>query len=643
MLFSLAKRFAVLLASVAVCISAFPQPMQDEELLRFRERYGEAREAIERGRWTDYERLRGRLDEYPLALYLDYFQLRAGSTRVTPQDARRFVERSSGSPLARRFLGSYLATAGRQQRWGDFLAVMPELPNDITLQCYYFRAQMSAGNALEAWQGAARLWVSGQSRPKECDPLFDAWMAAGGLTDRHVWQRLLLVFDAGQSGLLAYVGRKASDALSPWVERLSAVFRRPDTVLAEVRGLPDSGYRNDIVHSGIRRLAVYNPEKALDLWAQAATGDDEDETVRTEKKIAFRSLLNKVEEAEPWLQERLPLWRDDQLTEMRLRWFLARRDWSDILQLLPVLSDDARNSSLWQYWRGRALRAAGNEDEALVAFGQAARQRDYYGFLAADTLGVPYQFHDRTPGPAVDNARSFLRLPGVRRVNELQELSEPWLAQAEWRYVLEQEADDARLQLAQWAADSGWHYLAIDAANSAAAHDALALRFPQAYRDVFAAEAAGVGVTATELMSIARRESAFFPLARSSADARGLMQLLPQTGREVSRKLGLGQSPSLYDVASNVRLGSTYYRELLDLFDNNRPMALAAYNAGPRRVQNWRNRGDDRLPVDLWVETIPYRETRDYVKAVLAYNVVYGYVRGEPVDLLRPAERVTLY
>ncbi|WP_131917616.1 transglycosylase SLT domain-containing protein [Chromatocurvus halotolerans] len=636
---------ALLAAVGTLCPTAFSQPLQDSALSDYRASYGEARQAIDRGRWTDYERLRSRLDDYPLALYLDYFRLRSGSSRVTVQDARQFMDRSRDSPLANRFLAAYLSRAGRERRWQDYLAVMPESPNDIELQCYYFRAQLATGNALRAWQGATELWVHGQSRPKECDPLFKAWMDAGGLTDRHVWNRLKLAFEARQGGLMTYVGKQATASLTPWVERAESVYRRPDTVLTVTAGLPDSAYRDDIIHLGIRRLAAYSPEKALTLWQKAPLADDAggEERVKTQKRIAFRSLLDRIEIAEPWLEENLPRWEDDQLTEMRLRWLLAEQRWDEMLQTLPALSAEALDSSLWLYWRGRALRETGDETGAQACFVAAAQQRNYYGFLAADTLGVDYELSNQAPERTSDEDRTFLRLPGVRRVNELQALSEPWLAHAEWRYALAREGSADQVRLAQWAADEGWHHLAIDAANMASANDALSLRFPEAYPEVFAAQAATVGVSTTEIMSIARRESAFFPMARSTADARGLMQLLPQTGRQVSRKIGAPPSTSLYDVDHNVRLGSAYYRELLDRFDDNRPLALAAYNAGPGRARTWRNSGDDRVPVDIWIETLPYRETRDYVKAVLAYNVVFGYLRGEMPDLLRPAERMMLY
>jgi soluble lytic murein transglycosylase len=207
--------------------------------------------------------------------------------------------------------------------------------------------------------------------------------------------------------------------------------------------------------------------------------------------------------------------------------------------------------------------------------------------------------------------------------------------------VLQRTDRDAKLLLARLAQAEGWHRLAIDAANAGRAWDALDLRFPLAYVDAFERRAARRELSASELMAIARRESAFFPGARSPVGARGLMQLMPSTGIAVARQTGIKLDVSeLYDVDHNLDLGSAYYRQLLDRFDGNRAVALAAYNAGPNRVQHWVGNG---LPVDAWIETIPYRETRDYVKAVLAYSVVFDHRLGRKAQLLSPAERHARY
>ncbi|RLA50600.1 MAG: hypothetical protein DRQ65_08800, partial [Gammaproteobacteria bacterium] len=236
-----------------------------ETLSTGRQEYSDAMQAIDRGRWTEYEQLRPALDDYPLAIYLDYFQLRRQAHKVRPVEARRFISLSEDTPLPNRFLLVYLRQAGKDRRWQDFLQVMPDEPNTLELKCYYFRAKLAAGDKLVAWEGAERLWVHGKSQPKQCDPLFAAWLKAGELDDEVVWARLLKAFDARQRTLMKYVARKGSAELRPWSEKLLAVYAKPDKLAGQ--SLPaDSPYSADIASHGLAYLARYSPEQALALW-----------------------------------------------------------------------------------------------------------------------------------------------------------------------------------------------------------------------------------------------------------------------------------------------------------------------------------------------------------------------------------------
>ena len=203
------------------------------------------------------------------------------------------------------------------------------------------------------------------------------------------------------------------------------------------------------------------------------------------------------------------------------------------------------------------------------------------------------------------------------------------------------EGNDAtrREELGALASVEGWPRMAIDAANKAEAWDRLDLRFPMPWQETFQHYAALQQVSSTELMAIARRESAFFPQANSPVGARGLMQLMPATGKQVASSLGKRHSSSdLYEVDHNVLLGSAYYRQLLDRYDGNRVFALTAYNAGPHRVDRWRRKVGDTVPVEIWIETIPYQETRNYVQAVLSYNVVFQHLMGQDRSIMTLAE-----
>jgi soluble lytic murein transglycosylase len=603
-------------------------------------------QAIDKGQWTEYEQLRPGLEEYPLAVYLDYRQMTRRVDKVRPVEAKRFISLSEDTPLPNRFLAVYLRNAGKSGRWDDFLAVMPDEPNSIDLKCYYFRAKLARGDQLAAWEGAERLWVHGESRPKACDPLFNAWLKAGELSDEVVWARLLKAFDARESSLMKYVASKGSVDLQPWSDRLLAVYRKPDQIRRQQ--LPSEDARSaQVVTHGLARLARYNTELALDFWDsyQDELQFDDEQQRQVEYAITRNALLSQTAPLKLWLVNALGRLEDDKLVEMRLRWALAEQDWPALEATLPLLSEERRGDSGWRYWGAVALENRGKREEARTVFLELAGERGYYGFLSADRLGLAYAFNHQPLQLDAALPAPLQQLPAVRRIGELHFHDEPNLAHSEWHKVLQDRHDTSeQQQLAQLAYQQGWHRMAIDAANRAKAWDSLDLRFPMPYQDVFSRHGGVRQVPSTELMAIARRESAFFPEVRSPVGARGLMQVMPATGRQVASSLGVPhRSADLYEVEHNVLLGSAYYRQLLDRYDGNRVFALAAYNAGPHRVDRWRHKAGEQVPVEVWIETIPYRETRNYVQAVLSYNVVFNYLRGEERSMLSQAELTAGY
>jgi len=614
------------------------------EVSRARRDYAEALRAIERGEWARYNQLRPALDSYPLAIYLDYFQLTRQADQVRPTDAQRFLQRSADTPLHNRFLAAYLRAAGKAQRWSDFLKVKPDEPNSIDLKCYYFRAQLAQGNKAVAWEGASRLWVNGESQPQQCDPLFDAWQSAGGPTDELVWSRLRNVFAARQSALLPIVAKKTSAQLAPWSAKLLAVYAQP-AELPELDLPAENPYSADIASYALAQLATDDAEQALAYWVelQQRLHFTVEQARRVEYAIAQQSLFDRTAAHSDWLQAALGRLGDDRLLGIRLRWALAEQDWAALEHYLQMLSATARQENVWRYWQAIAQQRRGDTSAAIAALEQLATERDYYGFLAADKLRRPYSFNHQEL--VWNNPAEVSHLPAVQRIEELQFHEENMLSQSEWTKLLQDTTErDQQQDLALLAAQSGWYRMAIDAATRAQAWDALGLRFPTPYESVFRRHAAAQQVPRSELLAIARRESAFFPSAQSPVGARGLMQVMPATGELVAASLRQPHEVTdLYDVDRNVQLGSVYYRQLLDRFGGNRIFALAAYNAGPHRVDRWRQTVGEGLPVELWIETIPYLETRQYVQAVLAYNVVFQYLLGDPQALLTPLERQAKY
>lgn len=591
-----------------------------------RHAFERAYDELRTGVGPSYRALRSGLNDYPLAIYLDYEVLRERLHDVTASEARDFLARASGSPLHNRFLAAYLEHKGRDRQWGALLAVMAEPPHDQRLQCYYYRAQRATGNEALAWQGAAALWNVGKSQDEACDPLFERWIATEGPDEALVWSRALKAFDARSPHLIRYLKRFASPSLKALLDELMVVYRRPDRLVKDA-------HEPGILHAqlmtvGIRRLARVNPEKARQALMNAMDVQpfNDLELEAMEVLIARHSLFAQSSAPDTWVMDILERLRDDELTEIYLRNQIADGHWQHLLDGISWLSTEVGEEDQWRYWQARAVEEIQGPSAAIPLYQQLAEQRSYHGFLAADKLDLPYALNARTPPVLMPPAD-----PGLARVEELLALGRESEAAAEWRLLVRRSEQTEQLALGQYAMGRDIPFMAIDAINTAGAWDVVDLRFPQAFFDAFSSAAKHTGVEVEQLMAIARRESAMYPGAVSRVGARGLMQVMPATARLVARKTDMPwRRGALNEVDYNIGIGSRYYRDLLDRFDGHRPLALAGYNAGPNRAQRWSQRN---IPVDQWIDSLPFKETREYVRAVLAYTVIYKTRRADAASV----------
>ncbi|MCI0594398.1 transglycosylase SLT domain-containing protein, partial [Chromohalobacter sp.] len=319
-----------------------------------------------------------------------------------------------------------------------------------------------------------------------------------------------------------------------------------------------------------------------------------------------------------------------------------------VIEWIDAMPQDTRQEAHWQYWLGRALQQRGDTQAAENAWRLASQERSFFAYAAADRLGRPYDLDMNMPDLTPLQKELVAMRPVVKRSEALRRIGERGLARSEWFHAIKQASATEAAALNAYALDQGWFNLSIHGAIIAEQWDALDWRFPPAaYRDAFTTWGRRNGVDPYLLMAISRRESAFNRQAVSPVGARGLMQLMPSTADHVSRQLDI-DAPSLgelFEPTTNIRLGSAYIRDMMERYRGNRIAAAAAYNAGPGRVDRWLRDSPDAF--DLFVESIPFHETRAYVQAVLTYRVIFeslakqGDTQG--VALLTQAEREGAY
>ncbi|MDH3546775.1 MAG: transglycosylase SLT domain-containing protein, partial [Gammaproteobacteria bacterium] len=392
----------------------------------------------------------------------------------------------------------------------------------------------------------------------------------------------------------------------------------------------------------IERIAYSDPVLALELWTPLVKthGFSSVRQYRTSRHIALWMARDRRAGAYALLAGLPQAAQNDEVLRWRARCSLRDHNWRNLLTDIALMSQDERNSEEWRYWRAVALHGSGQLPEAQALFAELAEERSYYGFLAADELDASYPLDG---GEIVVNEAIISELsnrPELVRARELFLVGLDGRGRSEWDAVVRYLPREKKIQAAKLAHRWGWHSQAISSAAGASEFDDLALRYPLPYAQTFRQHAETASISTTWAYGVARSESLFMRDVRSSAGAIGLMQLMPATGRKVARDLQLPYSglDTLTDPQINIRLGTTYLGQMAERFGGNRVLATAAYNAGPHRVDRWLP-DSGSIDARIWIENIPFNETRNYVRRVLAADVIFqwrmtGQVRRLSDELL---------
>lgn len=588
-----------------------------------------AEHALRTGDRRTFDALAEQLRDYPLYPYLRYEELGRRLSHAPAAEIADYVDRNGDTPLASLLQRRWLGALARSGRWQTLLEHFPASAAGLgtELECHRRRALLETGRPDAALEGIDDLWLAGSSQPAACDPVFDAWRDRGGLDADLAWQRFRLAMKAGEIRLARYLTRYMDAERRDWAGLWLRIHGSPRLLDARHREVAALPVRSDIFAYGVRRIARADIEAALSTWERIVVDlpalPDEDRS-EVERNLAMTLAVR----GHPRALERLlaidTAASDSGVREWRVRVPLARDEWKDVLASIEHMDEAEREAPAWRYWRARALEALGQADVAEELFLSLAIARGYYGFLAADRLGLPYELGHVPLGPEDAAAVDPAAYPGIARARELRALGRELEARREWFHATRHMSDWQLASAAALAHDWGWHDRAIITLARTGPHDDLELRFPLAYREAIVRQALAHDIDPALAFAVIRQESAFAADARSPAGATGLMQLLPSTARQVAARLGLpfGGRSALLDPDTNLRLGMSYLRQLIDRYGHELP-ALAAYNAGPNRVDSWLPI-DRTTDADVWAEVIPFRETRNYVQNVMYFTAIYA-------------------
>lgn len=592
--------------------------------------------------------------QHPLAGWVEYWEILNRLNEVRGEEIDAFFGRWAGSYLEDRLRNDWLLELGRRRDWAGIAREYPRfrMNDDREVSCWWLLTEHQAGRDVR--DAARTAWFAQRELDDGCQTLASTLFDAKKLTPDDVWRKARLAIEANRpaaakaaAGLIDKLEtRELGEAIDnplPYLRKPAASNRQRQEL--RLLALMRVAQNDADVAAGLlddKRLAPFTPQQAA--WGWAYTGRQAAFKLSTDAVLHYRkawSLLPAADAGQPGWSEETLVWG----ARAALRASQARDRWPLVLKAVNTMAPSTLADPAWTYWKARALQASardGADGEAQRAdakrlLEELASPMHFYGQLALEDLGRPFAL-PQAAAPSTPAERDAARAtPGFVRAMHLASLGLRDEARREWNFTLRGLGDRELLAAARWACELGDWQLCINTSDRTRTEFDVASRYPTPYADEIHQAAAAAGLEPAFVFGLIRQETRFMATLRSHAGASGLMQLMPTTARWVAKKTGVDFNPArsdqIYEPVTNLKLGTRYLKMVLDDLSGSMPLAAAAYNAGPSRPRRWRD--GPLLEPAAWAENVPFNETRDYVKKVLANSVLYAALLNKQPAVLK--------
>ena len=579
---------------------------------------------------------------HPLAMWPDYWELTNRIGEVQQAEVNEFASRWPGTYVEDRFRNDWLLELGKRRDWVNFAAEFPRfrMNDDREVTCYSLLVDHLGGKNVR--EAALATWLAQRDADDACALLAATLVDAKQFNSADVWRKARFAIDAGrpraarQAAVLVSVA--AGSAITELTENPARYMTRNASTVSRTNA--------ELTLLALMRMASNDPEAAsgqlTERWDRALPNDL---AAWAWASVAKQSAMKLQPEAADHYQRaalssakagRELDWPDDTLAwkvRAALRADNGRARWQQVMQAINAMGAAEQRDTAWVYWKARALLAIAGDSQDSESTRSSGRellsgisnQVNFYAALAAEQLGQPVFMPARPEPLSAEERVATLQKPGLVRGLQLINLGLRSEGEREWNFTLRGMNDRELLAAAQLACDREVYKSCINTSERTRAEIDMAQRFPTPYLKEVTTHAREIGVDVAYVYGLIRQESRFIMDARSGVGASGLMQLMPATARWTAKKIGLPYTPDLItDRDTNIKLGTSYLKLVLDDFGGSQALAAAAYNAGPGRPRRWRD--GPALETAVWAENIPFPETRDYVKKVLSNGTYYAAV-----------------
>ncbi|WP_213768190.1 lytic transglycosylase domain-containing protein [Caballeronia sp. dw_19] len=584
--------------------------------------------------------LAAQIPNYPAPGYVDYFTIKPqlfdsqGHARVDAPDepVLAFLQRYDGQAIADRMRNDYLNVLGARHDWRNFLDQYSRfvLNDDTQVKCYALEARASRGENVS--DAARALLVDPKWYGDGCVDLINALAVSQQFTADDVWQQIRLAYEQNYTN----TGSRIADALGqvrPDQSVFDTAASTPPLYLARGVGRDTSSHQLALV--AITRMARNDPAMAAASFSSVAPALTPSERAVGWGTIAYQAALKRMPSAVDWYRLSVNAPLSNPAYEWRTRSALLAGDWTMVRWSIEQMPPTLRNQPAWIYWHARSLKQAGDTATANQEFTSIADQFNFYGQLASEELGQKITVPPRTEVSDAEIAQAA-SVPGFALSQKFYAMNLRLEGNREWNWPLRTMTDRQLIATALYAKRIELFDRAVNTADKTKTEHDFSLRYLSPYRDVVERESKNTGLDVEWAYGLIRQESRFIINAKSEVGAGGLMQLMPGTAQLVAKKIGMGpvSREQMNDLDTNILLGTNYLAMVYNQFDDSAVLATAGYNAGPGRPTQWRSTLSAPVEGAIFAETIPFTETRDYVKNVLSNTVYYAALfEGRPQSL----------
>ena len=534
----------------------------------------------------------------------------------------------SDTPLAKKLREKWLYQLAQQKDWVNYSTYYKQ-SDDINLHCFYHLAHYYQGKIEPAFLAAKTLWLTGDSQPTGCNQLFEFMLKDKNFDENLITQRILLALDKRNLSLVRYLLKQYKIPRLNDEKILIALDQNP----RRIQYLKPGDLKPYFYLFGLKRMVSRDMDQAIKFWEKTKQSN----LLNTAQKqtflahLALYKAMRNHDDAWEWFTKVNPSHYNELLLDWQIRLALKRHQWEQVENLINYFQD--KQNLCWQYWLARAKEATGHADKAKELYQELAKSRQYYGFLASLRLNKTFSFQNEKP----TNDQAILKpyqsvIENVKLLYQNHQILEASRLLND--FVAELPKEDKSALLFWVAHDLQWHGKSLALSNTEELTNQLLLRFPIPYQTTINTYAKSYQVPQEFIYAIIRQESGFKDDAVSCAGARGLMQVMPTTARVVAKQLRIDykDKAELFSWQKNLNIGIAYLKHLTKRFNDHPLLIAAAYNAGPRQVNYWLKNHSDQ-DMDIWIETLPWRETRNYLKNIIAFYAVYQYRMQRKPDI----------